>query len=151
MTTATVTTNPCAICGRTDTGSIKDVPLCLAEHYTADFADAVLSGMKVAQTQGVVQAAGIKATVLQVLGTDSTGHHYEWDPPNARYAISDFVTDPVATIKVNGDEAQTIYEVLIHGEKFQISAGKDLANNSALTKWCRSRGLSWRVTAQGMP
>ena len=97
-------------------------------------------------TNGNMQGGvGVKPTVLQPVRIDqATGTHYVTvDAQGVEHPISDFVMEPVARIRVNGDEAQTIYEVKIHDEVHQISGGRVLSSGPKFKAWCYERGLSW--------
>jgi hypothetical protein len=94
-------------------------------------------------------SAGIGATPLPVIETSADGTHYVWKDQFAQeHPVSDFVMEPVATIKVNGDEAQTIFVVRVEAfghpevEEHQVSAALFHAV-PVFKKWCQVRRLSW--------
>ena len=95
----------------------------------------------------------LKSTPLDPI--KDTGTHYThsvFDKQNKLWiddAIADFLMDPVATIKVGGDEAQTVFVVRVVAfghtapDEYQISASL-FSNNGQFKKWCNQRRLSWQ-------
>lgn len=85
-----------------------------------------------------------------VIGSEGQFPYYRWwNAKGNLVPVSDFVMWPVAIIKVNGDEAQTIFLVrvfayghAVEGEEHQVPASL-FSNNGAFKKWCHQRRFSW--------
>jgi hypothetical protein len=89
----------------------------------------------------------VKTTVVELIDIAATGDYYvRIDRSGNEHALSDFVMDPVATIQVNDEEAQRIFEVEIKGQKYQVSAALFSAGPQ-FKRWCNQRGLSWHGSA----
>ncbi len=95
------------------------------------------------------------------IAPDGTFYGYEFEDKKLGetkvIALSDFVMEPIATIKVNGDEAQTIFLVrvfayghAVEGEEHQISATL-FSNPGAFQKWCNMRRFQWNGNRLWLP
>lgn len=59
--------------------------------------------------------------------------------------FTDWVASPIFHISVNGDDAQTVFEVDINGQQLQMPS--ELFDSvNAMRKWCHARNLSWNGT-----
>ena len=88
-------------------------------------------------------------TPLKVIDISADGTHYiRYGPGGIEIPCSDFLMEPTAVIKVNGDEAQTIFVVNVRAaghpeiEEHQVSAALFYAP-IPFKKWCESRRLTW--------
>jgi hypothetical protein len=102
---------------------------------------------------GRVSITGKTPLDLIDISEDGTFYGYEFiDKKTGEtrvIALSDFVMQPIATIKVTGDEAQTVFLVRVfayghapEGEELQVSAAL-FSNAGAFQKWCNMRRFQW--------
>jgi hypothetical protein len=92
--------------------------------------------------------AAVGLTPLKVIDISYDDSHYVHTIAGMEVPCSDFLMEPTAVIKVNGDEAQTIFVVRVDAfghagpEEHQVPASIFHATMS-FKKWCEIRRFSW--------
>jgi hypothetical protein len=69
----------------------------------------------------------------------TTGDEFETVP------ITDFLFEPEYLVKVDGNEARTVFKASVRSVSYDIPSSV-FDTTQAFTKWCHSRGLQWSGT-----